>query len=272
MKIALIQSGVTEDKRANLRNAGRLIAQAKSDGAQIAVLPEMFCCPYANSYFVSCAEERGGEIWQTLSKAARDNSLILVGGTMPEREQGRIYNTAFVFNEKGAQIARHRKVHLFDINVKNGQSFKESATFSPGGDVTVFDCSLGRFGVMVCFDIRFTELARLTALEGAQAIIVPAAFNMTTGPAHWENTFRQRAVDNQLFMAGCAPARDAAGCYVSYGNSIVTNPWGDVIARAGAGEEILHADVDLAQNQAIRAQLPIMSARRTDLYEVVRKH
>jgi predicted amidohydrolase len=123
-------------------------------------------------------------------------------------------------------------------------------------------------GLCVCFDIRFPELSRLMALDGAQAIFCPAAFNMTTGPAHWELLFRGRAVENQVFTLGCAPARDEQGAYVSYGNSIAVSPWGDVIARAGAEETILYADLDLGLVETVRRQLPLVSARRTDVYRL----
>ena len=272
MKTALIQMPVTADKAANLEKAAEMAAEAKAGGAQVIVLPEMFCCPYTNSYFIEFAEEKGDRVWTALSEIAKENKVILVGGSMPELDGGKIYNTCFVFNENGEQIACHRKIHLFDIYVKGGQHFKESDTFTAGDSVTVFDCSLGRLGVMICFDIRFPELSKLMTLQGAQAIIVPAAFNMTTGPVHWELSFRQRAVDNQLFMLGCAPARDTEGVYVSYANSIVTGPWGNVLARAGAEECILYADLDLTENERIRQQLPLLKARRTDLYDVVIKN
>lgn len=266
MKLGCIQLPVTADRAENLRVAGEYSAEAAKNGAQLVLLPEMFCCPYENSSFVKNATPAGGEVWSALSRIARENRVVLIGGTMPELEDGRIYNTCFVFDENGEQLARHRKMHLFDINVEGGQSFRESDTFTAGDSVTVFDCGLGRFGVMICFDIRFQELSRLMALGGAQAIFVPAAFNMTTGPAHWELAFRQRAVDNQLFMIGCAPARDETASYVSYGNSIVTDPWGTVIARADEKPCILCADIDPGMNDRIRAQLPILSARRTDIY------
>lgn len=152
---------------------------------------------------------------------------------MPEEDGEKIYNTSFVFDRSGNQIVRHRKMHLFDIRVDGGQSFCESDTFSAGEDITVFDTEFGKMGLIICFDIRFPELTRLEAFKGAQAVFVPAAFNMTTGPAHWELSFRARALDNQVFMVGCAPARDENAFYVSYANSIVTGPWGDVLARAG---------------------------------------
>lgn len=259
---------VCADKGKNIETARRMIGQAAEAGAQMVMLPEMFCCLYASEHFRANAEEAGDKVWTGLSDCARDCNIVLVGGSMPETEDGRIYNTCFVFNEKGEQIARHRKVHLFDIDVEGGQSFKESDTFTRGDSKTVFDCKYGRFGVMICFDIRFPELSRLMMLDGAQAIFVPAAFNMTTGPAHWEISFRQRALDNELYMLGCAPARDSNGVYVSYANSIVTGPWGNVIARADENGCILYADIDLEENERIRRQLPLITARRSDIYSV----
>ena len=123
-------------------------------------------------------------------------------------------------------------------------------------------------GLCICFDLRFEELARCMCLRGAKVLFVPAAFNMTTGPAHWELLFRQRAVDNQCFTVGVSPARDTRGPYVAYGNSIAVDPWGAVLCRAGAEETALYADLDMDRLETVRAQLPILSARRTDLYEV----
>ena len=266
MKIALIQMPVTADKAENLRTARWYLQQAAEQGADLAILPEMFCCPYSNASFRENAESAGGLVWQTMSQAAKEFGLWLVAGSMPEQEGERLYNTCFVFDSQGRQVARHRKMHLFDICVKGGQRFMESETFTAGNDVTVFDTPFGKLGLCICFDMRFPELARLMALRGAQAILSPAAFNMTTGPLHWELLFRQRAVDNQLFTVGVAPARDPDGCYVSYGNSIVCSPWGKVLCRADSAPELLIAELDFAENAAVREQLPLLSARRTDIY------
>lgn len=267
MKIAAIQMPVGMDKRENLRTAAELVRRAAEQGARIAVLPEMFFCPYANEYFPQYAEEQGGPAFEAMAGMARQNSLTLVAGSMPERDGGRLYNTGFVFDPQGQVIARHRKVHLFDINVQGGQRFCESDVFTPGEDVTVFEADGHRFGLCICFDIRFPELFRRMALKGAEAIFVPAAFNMTTGPMHWELSFRMRAVDNQLFTVGAAPARDEQGCYVSYAHSIVCSPWGKVLAQAGTDPELLVAELDLSENERVRAQLPLLSARRPDVYE-----
>ena len=271
LKLALVQMPVGHDKAANVALACSKIAEAARMGAEMIVLPEMFNCPYSNDFFRSYAEPQGGDTWGAMSACARENRVLLVAGSMPELDGERVYNTSFVFDRRGEQIARHRKMHLFDIDVVGGQKFRESDTFSPGDEVTVFDSEFGVMGLCVCFDIRFPELARLMALKGAQVIIAPAAFNMTTGPAHWELLFRLRAVDNQLFTIGVAPARDENGVYVSYGNSIVCSPWGEVLYRAGAGETTLIAELDLSLNASIRAQLPLLSALRNDLYTVVGK-
>ena len=159
-------------------------------------------------------------------------------------------------------------MHLFDIDVRGGQRFFESETFTPGDDVTTFQTEFGVMGLCICFDIRFPELSRLMALRGAKVIFVPAAFNMTTGPAHWELAFRQRAVDSQLFTVGVSPARDEKGVYVAYGNSMAVSPWGTVLGRLDGGEGKMLLDLDLSQIEDIRAQLPLMSARRTDIYRL----
>ena len=269
MRLAMIQMNVVHNKEQNLTHARELLTQAARKGTDLAVLPEMFCCPYSNRFFRAYGEEEGGPAWSLLSRMARELRIYLVGGSMPELSGGKVYNTSYVFDREGRQIAKHRKAHLFDIDVEEGQRFRESETLTPGDQVTVFETEFGRMGLCICFDFRFQELAKAMADQGAQLILVPAAFNMTTGPAHWELLFRQRAVDNQIFTLGTAPARNETEEYVSYGNSILVDPWGTVLARAGAGEEILLSEVDFARVPSIRRQLPIRSARRPDLYRLL---
>ena len=268
LTIAQIQMQVARDKGANIAHAERLIREAAQRGAELVMLPEMFCCPYENIAFRPYGEAAGGEAQKALAALARELGVWIVGGSLPELEGARVYNTSFVYDSAGRQVARHRKMHLFDISVEGGQSFRESDTLTSGHDVTVFDTPWGKMGLCICFDLRFEELARVMTLQGARVLLVPAAFNMTTGPAHWEPLFRQRAVDNQCFTVGVAPARDEAASYVSYGNSIAVDPWGTVLCRAGAEETTLYADLDLDRLAAVRSQLPILSGRRTDLYEI----
>ena len=271
MKVALIQLACTDDKARNLAHAAGMIAAAAEGGTDLVVLPEMFCCEYRNPSFIANQESAGGPAWTMLSEAAARHGVWLIGGSIPESEGGRLYNTSFVFDRSGRQAARCRKSHLFDIDVKGGQFFRESDTFTPGDEICVFDTEFGRMGLCICFDMRFPELARIMALEGAWAVFCPASFNMTTGPAHWEIMFRSRAVESQVYTLGCAPARDEAGSYVSYANSIVVHPWGNVLARAGAEECILRAEITKAEADSVREQLPLLSARRADMYTLERR-
>lgn len=271
IKLGLCQMAVSRDKGENLRRAEAALRQAAAQGAQLAMLPEMFNCPYENPCFPVYGEPAGGETWQFLSRMARELGLYLAGGSVPELEGERVYNTCYFFSPEGEELARHRKVHLFDIDVPGGQRFKESDTLTAGDQITVVDTPLGKIGLAICFDIRFSELFRVMGAKGAQVILVPAAFNMTTGPVHWELAFRSRAVDNQCFVAGCSPARDTQASYVAYGHSLVCNPWGTVLAQLDekAGVQVVALDLDdLAK---YRGQIPILSGRRTDLYETIQK-
>ncbi|CCO09303.1 carbon-nitrogen hydrolase family protein [Desulforamulus hydrothermalis] len=266
-KLALCQLQVTADKKLNLRHARAAVQEAAGRGCRLAALPEMFNCPYGNRYFPAYAEEfPDGETIRCLAGLAKEYGIYLVGGSIPERSAGRLYNTSFVFGPDGNLLARHRKIHLFDIDIPGGISFKESATLAAGNSLTLFTTPFCRIGVAICYDIRFPELTRAMALQGIHLLVLPAAFNMTTGPAHWELTMRARALDNQIFVAAVSPARDNQAEYVAYGHSMVTSPWGEVLVQAADGPAVLTADIDLAQLHRIREQLPLLKHRREDVY------
>src|SRR5690554_6608084 len=271
LKVGLIQMKVVDNKEANLVRAEEMVREAAGQGARLVVLPEMFNCPYQTESFPEYAEGERGPSWQKLSAISREIGVLLVGGSIPEREDSQVYNSCFVFNEQGKQIARHRKIHLFDVDIKGGQSFRESATLSSGRDVTVFETPYGKLGVMICYDIRFPELARLYALQGAELIIVPGAFNQTTGPAHWELLFRSRALDNQLFTIGAAPGQNPESTYRSYGNSIIVDPWGRVINRLDRGEGLMVEELDLSYLKRVRQELPLLKHRQPDVYKYTEK-
>lgn len=264
--VALLQIKVYDDKIKNINNAIKLIETVSKEGADIVVLPEMFCCPYDNSFFKEYGEEKGGIVHKALSKASKDNNIYVVGGSIPELEGELVYNTSYVFNRNGEQIAKHRKMHLFDIDVEGGQSFKESDVLSAGNDVTVFDTEFCKIGLAICYDIRFPELSRLMVAEGAEVIIVPGAFNMTTGPAHWDMLFRSRALDNQVYTIGVAPARDYESSYTSYGNSIVASPWGNIINKMDEKQGYIIQEIDLDYVNRVRNQLPLLKHMRKDIY------
>ncbi|WP_297570025.1 carbon-nitrogen hydrolase family protein [uncultured Anaerovibrio sp.] len=241
--------------------------KAVEEGADFLTLPEMFCCPYETANFPRYAEAEGGNVWNKCAVLAEKYNIYISAGSVPELgEAGEVYNTAYVFDRQGRQIAKHRKMHLFDIDVKGGQSFKESDTLTAGRKVTVFDTEFGSMGLCICYDFRFPELARLMVLKGAKVIFVPAAFNMTTGPAHWELMFRSQAMFNQCFAIGTSPARDLNSSYHSWGHSIAVDPWGNVIAQMDEKEGYQLIELDLSKINSIRQQLPLIKHRRTDLY------
>lgn len=263
---AVCQMAVDENKGANLARAGKMLRLAAGSGCRLAVLPEMFNCPYDHEFFAAFAEEYPqSETAAFLSAAARETEMTVVGGSIPEKDGERLYNTCYVYGPDGRLLGRHRKLHLFDVELK-GMTFRESDTFAPGTEVGVFDTPVGRLGVAICFDVRFPELLLTQALMGAEIIVVPAAFNTVTGPAHWELLLRARALDNQLWVLAASPARREQDRYVSYGHSLAVDPWGRVVADAGTGETVLTVTIDPALTRDIRARLPVLKARRPDLY------
>lgn len=277
MKAAILQTKVFAEKEKNIRQLEEILDCGKTEGADLVTLPEMFACPYETGNFPLYAEPEGGPSWQALSALAKKHHIYLSAGSMPEfgaaaegQTGRRVYNTAYVFDRGGRQIGKHRKAHLFDINVTGGQCFRESDTLSPGNQITCFDTEFGKVGLCVCYDFRFPETARLMAQDGAKLILVPAAFNMTTGPAHWELMFRQRAVESQCYVIGTAPARDVESSYISWGHSIAVDPWGTVLAQMDEKEGIRLVEFDFDYLEKVRQELPLLKHRRTDLYELHR--
>ena len=265
-KMALCQMMVSLDKEENLLKAETMVREAAQHGAQVVALPEMFNCPYANQYFRSYGEDQSGQTFGRLSALAKELQIYLVGGSVPELEADKVYNTCYAFDPSGQLIGKHRKVHLFDINVKGGISFKESDTLTPGDAITLVDTEFGKIGLAICYDVRFPEMFRTMALTGAKVVILPAAFNMTTGPAHWDLTMRARALDNQLYFAAVSPARDVSGVYQAYGHSCIVNPWGEFCGKLDAREGILYGNIDTDYTDSIRDQLPLLKHRKPEIY------
>lgn len=270
-RAALIQSRVGKNRTENLENAARLIGEAKKGGAKLIALPECFNSPYGTKFFNEYAESiPNGPTCQMLSKAAKDHSIYLVGGTFPEVENNKLYNTCTVWNPEGKLLVKYRKMHLFDIDIPGGITFKESDVLHAGNELVTFDFEGVKIGLGICYDMRFEELAKLYRLQGCELLIYPGAFNMTTGPIHWELLQRARALDNQVYVFAISPARNEQG-YIAWGHSQITNPWGKVTAQAGNEEEIIYDDIDLAQCDKIRQQIPIFNQRRTNIYDTIKK-
>lgn len=271
-EIAMCQMKVVEQKELNIQRAVSMIREASDHGARMVVLPEMFNCPYENDKFVEYAEDRrSSKTLKAISMAAEENAVHVVAGSIPEKDAGNIYNSSFIFDDNGKLLDVHRKIHLFDVDVADGIEFKESDTITPGDKITVIDTPLIKFGVAICFDLRFPELFRLMATEGAKLVVVPGAFNMTTGPAHWETTLKTRAIDNQIYMAAVSPARNTELSYVAYGHSMLVDPWGNVVETAKQDETIIYATVDDDLVNKIREELPLLKNRRQDIYELIKR-
>ncbi|GAM28536.1 hypothetical protein SAMD00019534_117120, partial [Acytostelium subglobosum LB1] len=269
-KFAGIQLMVGENKESNIKAALKSIEEAAGNGANIVCLPECFNCPYSTAVFKEYAEQYGGPTTTMLRDAAARLKIWLIGGSIPERgDDGKIYNSSFIFSPNGELVGKHRKVHLFDINVPGKITFKESETLSSGNTPTVIDLGNDfKIGVGICYDIRFPELAMIYAKRGCKMLIYPGAFNMTTGPAHWELLQRARAVDNQLYVAAVSPARNPNSKYIAWGHSTVVAPWGDIVTTTEHEETIVYADIDLGKVQEMRSSIPVYDQKRHDLYAI----
>ncbi|WP_010249659.1 carbon-nitrogen hydrolase family protein [Acetivibrio cellulolyticus] len=272
IKVSLCQMKVIDDKDINIEKAIKMIETSAKNNADVVILPEMFNCPYDNSKFRAYAENLvNGKTIESISKAAREFKVHIIAGSIPELAEEKLYNTCFAIDDNGNTIGRHRKVHLFDVNIPGKIEFRESDMLAPGNDITVVDIGCCKIGIAICYDVRFPELFRLMALKGAQMIVIPAAFNMTTGPLHWELLMRARAVDNQVFIAAVSPARNENANYVAYGNSMVVDPFAEVLVRLGGEEDILYSNIDLSKLTKVRNELPLLKHRREDIYEVYEK-
>jgi len=299
-RASLLQFHVTEDKAVNLKTARSKIEESLSgvgggEKPKLLVLPEVWNSPYATSAFTEYAEElpsvekgedmRGSESAKMLSEAAKEFEVFIVGGSVPEREGEDIYNTCMVFDPAGVLVAKHRKVHLFDIDVPGGITFKESDTLTAGGDLlTTFETGdrlFGTVGVGICYDIRFPEMALLLTKErDVSMICLPGAFNMTTGPAHWELLQRARAVDCQAYVLTASPARATEEMlekvkkvgkfppYTAWGHSTAVNPWGEVIGTCNEGEAIVEVEIDVRKSREMKTNIPTALQKRSDLYKV----
>jgi predicted amidohydrolase len=267
IKTALCQNKITNDKEETLSAAIKMVDDAAKDGAQLVVLPEMFTTPYTNKSMRLNKEPTYGSTATALADCAARNGIYLIGGSFPEENGNSLFNTCLIFDPSGNHIGTHRKAHLFDIDVEDKVTFKESDTFTAGNDVCVVDTEFGKIGVGICFDIRFPEYFRKLALSGCKILVVPASFARETGKAHWIISLRMRAVDNQCYMLGVSPSVNAQLPYLAYGHTAATDPWGVVLGELQEMPGTLAIDIDTEFVDKIRKEFPLLKSRRPELYK-----
>jgi predicted amidohydrolase len=264
MRAAAVQLNATDDKERNLATADRLTREAAADGAELIVLPEKFNLLGGREAMIAGAEPLDGPAISWARQAARELSVDLVAGSIAERREGheKLSNTSLHIGPGGEIKAVYRKVHMFDV-VVGGQAYRESDTEEPGeGTVPLSEAGDGvPLGLTICYDLRFPELFRILAVQGARVIALPAAFTKVTGQAHWEILVRARAIENQAFVV----AADQVGSHPpdkqSFGGSMIVDPWGEVLARAADEQCFVAADLDLARQDEVREQLPSLANR-----------
>ncbi len=267
MRVAVVQMNSRDDKPANLARAEALLAEAGARGAELAVLPELWSYLGPKDRHAQVAEPIPGPTSDFLAGIARRHRLWLVAGSYLEvvADQPRLFNTCLALSPGGEIVARYRKLHLFDVDV-GGHSYRESATMAAGEEVVATDLGGVRVGLTICYDLRFPEIYRRLAVGGAKIITVPSAFTRETGKDHWEVLLRSRAIENQVFILAAAQVGSHPPGRACYGNALIADPWGVVLARAGYQECVVTAELDLEYQEQVRKELPSLEHRRTDLF------
>ncbi len=262
VRIAAVQTVSGPDVAENLRVVGGLIAEAADAGARLVALPEYFALISADERAkVAIREPEGrGPLQDFLREAAQRHGVWLVGGTVPlvAEAEDKVRNSTLVFDDRGECVARYDKIHLFGFS-RGEERYDEAATIEPGGRVVAFDAPFGRVGLSVCYDLRFPELYR--AMGEVSLIVVPAAFTHTTGRAHWEVLLRARAIENQCYVLAPAQGGRHPSGRVTWGHTLIADPWGEVLACRDEGAGVVVADLDPERIAAIRQSLPALAHR-----------
>jgi predicted amidohydrolase len=267
MRVAAVQLNSTGDKGRNLDAAARLVAAAAAEGAELIGLPEKWNLLGAGDELVAGAEPLDGPTLSAAAGWARELGVYLLAGSIAERVEGeeRLHNTSVLISPDGEIAAVYRKIHLFDVDVE-GVRYRESDTERPGEEIVVAPAGELELGLTVCYDLRFPELYRILAVRGARLLTIPSAFTAPTGRAHWAVLVRARAIENQAFVLAPNQFGQAPPHYDSYGHSMIVDPWGTVLAEAPDGEGFVTAELDLAGQDRVRAELPSLSSRRPGAY------
>ncbi|MBD8665248.1 MULTISPECIES: carbon-nitrogen hydrolase family protein [unclassified Rhizobium] len=266
VKVAAIQMCSGVDPVRNAADMARLVRDAAAHGATYIQTPEMTGMLQRDRK--AAREVLRGEADDVIVSTARDLAKELgvflhIGSTAIARDDGKIANRAFLFSPDGATVCSYDKIHMFDVDLDNGESWRESSAYEPGNEARVADLGFGRLGFAICYDVRFPQLFRAEALAGAEILTVPAAFTRQTGEAHWEILLRARAIENGTFLIAAAQGGTHEDGRETFGHSMIVDPWGKVLAMAGGtGEEVLIAEIDLDQVRAARQKIPNLKNAR----------
>ena len=265
---AAIQMSSTTDREENKRTADALIRESVSAGAELVALPELWNCHGLEEVYRENAEPVPGPTTQFLGDLARELGIYLLGGSILEGapDSDKLSNTSTLFAPSGETVAVYRKIHLFDVKVSEDKEYLESATIAPGDEVVTAKAGTTTLGLSVCYDIRFPELYRLLALDGAEVLAVPAAFTLQTGKDHWEVLLRARAIENQAYVIAPAQWGRKADGRRTYGRSMIVDPWGTVLATCPDRDGFALATLDLDYLDRFRAEFPALANRRPETY------
>jgi predicted amidohydrolase len=265
MKVTLVQMNSISDKAANLASAKALIEEAvRRERPDWICLPEVFDFIGGNRAEKMAAAEDlpGGPAYSMCQDLAREHRVFIHAGSILEKIDGeeRLHNTTVAFNRDGKEVARYRKIHMFDITAPDGAKYHESAAFKPGDEVVTYDCEGITVGCAICYDLRFPYLFQALAEKGADLIALPSAFTLVTGKDHWEVLCRARAIEVQAYL--CAPAQTGAHkagheTRFTYGNSLICDPWGHVVAKASEGPGIVSSHIDVERIKKVRSMIPV---------------
>ncbi len=262
--LAAVQMCSGADKAANLATATRLVRQAAERGATLVGLPENFSWMGPEPDRPSAAEPLDGPTLSAMAQLSRELKVALLAGSILEAGApgGRLFNTSVLFGPGGERLAVYRKIHLFDVDIGDGATYRESAAVAPGTEVVTASCGELKVGLSVCYDLRFPELYRRHADAGATLLTVPSAFTLMTGKDHWEVLLRARAIENQAYVLAPAQWGQHSEKRVTFGNAMVVDAWGTVVARAPEGEGVAVGAFEVERLENVRRRLPALRHRR----------
>ena len=269
--VGVIQMDTRDNYEENMEAACRFIDEAAAKGAKLVAFPEVF--NYIGNEPREAENIPDGPTIRLMAEKAREHGIWVHCGSIGEANpQGeKKYNTTVLLDPDGKEVARYRKMHAFDITLLDGTETRESDRMQVGKDIVMVDTELGRLGFSICYYIRFPEMYRYMALNGCQVIFTPANFQMQTGKDHWEIILRTRAVENTCYIVAPGQIGKKRGTSLSYGSSMVVNPWGTVISRAQETAGVVMAEIDLDYLDKVRRDLPCLKNRRSDVYDVIKK-